>query len=133
MIVSIADTHTAIWYLFNDQRLSQGARSAFESASANGNQVGVASISLAEVVYLAEKSRIPATTLEKAIEVLRDPETVLTEVPFDSTVAEMMRLVPRGDVPDLPDRIIAATALKYGVPVISRDAKIRVAKLQTIW
>ena len=64
---------------------------------------------------------------------LRDPETVLTEVPFDSTVAEMMRLVPRGDVPDLPDRIIAATALKYGVPVISRDAKIRVAKLQTIW
>ena len=91
------------------------------------------SISLAEVVYLTEKSRIPAATLENALKVLRDPEQVLTEVPFDSTIAEMMRLVPREDVPDFPDRIVAATALQYGVPVISRDGKIRAAKLQTIW
>ena len=133
MIVFIADTHTAIWYLFNDRRLSPAARSAFETAIANGNQVGVSSISLAEVVYLTEKSRIPAATLENALGVLRDPEQVLTEVPFDSTIAEMMRLVPREDVPDFPDRIVAATALKYGVPVISRDGKIRAAKLQTIW
>jgi PIN domain nuclease of toxin-antitoxin system len=80
MIVAIADTHSAIWYLFNDSRLSQGARDAFDAASANGNQVGVSTISLAEIVYLAEKGRIPSTTLENALEILRDPERILTEV-----------------------------------------------------
>jgi len=36
-------------------------------------------------------------------------------------------------VPDLPDRIIAATALHLNVPVISRDSKIQAANLQTVW
>lgn len=44
-----------------------------------------------------------------------------------------MRLVPRADVPDMPDRIVAATAVYFGVPVISRDARIRASNVQTIW
>jgi hypothetical protein len=42
----------------------------------------------------------------------------------------------RGDqaeVPDMPDRIAAATALHFGVPVISRDGRIRASSLQTVW
>jgi len=41
--------------------------------------------------------------------------------------------VPRAEVPDMPDRIIAATALHLGLPLISRDRKIQLAGLQTIW
>jgi PIN domain nuclease of toxin-antitoxin system len=33
----------------------------------------------------------------------------------------------------MPDRIVAATALRFGVPIISRDGKIRASKLATIW
>ena len=33
----------------------------------------------------------------------------------------------------MPDRIIAATALHLGVPVISRDGKIRASTVATIW
>lgn len=44
-----------------------------------------------------------------------------------------MRKVPRQDVPDLPDRVIAATALLRGVPILSRDARIRTSGIQTIW
>jgi PIN domain nuclease of toxin-antitoxin system len=33
----------------------------------------------------------------------------------------------------MPDRIIAATALSLGVPVISRDGKIRTSAVETIW
>jgi len=36
-------------------------------------------------------------------------------------------------VPDMPDRIIATTAVVYGVPLISRDAKIRASTVTTIW
>lgn len=34
---------------------------------------------------------------------------------------------------DMPDRIIAATAIQRNVPVISRDGKIRISNIQTIW
>ena len=33
----------------------------------------------------------------------------------------------------MPDRIIAATAVYFKVPVISRDRRIRSANLQTVW
>lgn len=44
-----------------------------------------------------------------------------------------MRSVDRRQVPDLPDRVIAATALHLSVPLISRDGKIRASGVATIW
>ncbi len=44
-----------------------------------------------------------------------------------------MKQVVRADVPDMPDRIVAATAVYFGVPVISRDGKIRASNVQSIW
>ena len=44
-----------------------------------------------------------------------------------------MQQVSREDIPDMPDRIVAATAVYLGVPVISRDGKIRASNVQTIW
>jgi predicted nucleic acid-binding protein len=58
--------------------------------------------------------------------------TVLGELPFDRHIAEAMRRVDRSQVPDLPDRIIAATALYQRVPLISRDRKIRLSGVSTL-
>ena len=33
----------------------------------------------------------------------------------------------------LPDRIIAATSVHLGLPLISRDSKIAASKVNTIW
>jgi hypothetical protein len=33
----------------------------------------------------------------------------------------------------MPDRMVAATAVYFDVPVISRDGGIRAASLKTIW
>ena len=44
-----------------------------------------------------------------------------------------MRKVSRAEVPDLPDRIVAATAVYFGVPVISRDGRIRSSAVQVFW
>jgi hypothetical protein len=62
MIEAIADTHALIWYLFKDSRLSNTARSQIEQATTVGNQIGFSSITLAEIVYLSERNRIPAET-----------------------------------------------------------------------
>ena len=44
-----------------------------------------------------------------------------------------MRAIPRSDVPDLPDRVIAATAALHGVPLLTRDERIRHSTVLTIW
>ncbi len=36
-------------------------------------------------------------------------------------------------VPELPDRIIAATALYLGLPLISRDRAIQQASIEVVW
>jgi PIN domain nuclease of toxin-antitoxin system len=59
MIIAIADTHAAIWYLFSDPRLGRAASAFIDAAIANGDHIGVSAISLAEMVYLIEKGRIP--------------------------------------------------------------------------
>ena len=56
------------------------------------------------------------------ISVIADAKNVLQEVQLDS-----------GMVTDFPDRIIAATALFYRVPVLSRDGRIRSSNIQTVW
>ena len=58
---------------------------------------------------------------------------LLVEIPFTQAIAQTMTQIPRVSVPDLPDRMIAATALYNNVPVISRDHKIKAAILRTIW
>jgi PIN domain nuclease of toxin-antitoxin system len=133
VIAAIADTHPAVWYLFNNPKLSASARQAIEDALRVGDQIGVSSISLAEMVYLSEKGRIPSTAVRDLIHRFFDSESPLRELAIDASVAEQMMAVSREEVPDMPDRIIAATGLRYGVPVISRDAKIRASKIQTIW
>jgi hypothetical protein len=37
MIAAVADTHTAAWYLFNNTKLSAGARQAIEEAFRAGD------------------------------------------------------------------------------------------------
>lgn len=90
-------------------------------------------ISLAEIVYLVEKGRLPIFAYEGLKDALNDPDFVLEEAPFTAGVVEAMRQVPREDIPDMPDRIVAATGLYFGVPVISRDGRIRASNIQTIW
>ena len=36
-------------------------------------------------------------------------------------------------LPDMPDRMIAATALALGVPLVTRDGRMRAAPLTTVW
>lgn len=60
MIAGVADTHTSLWYLFNDGRLSVAAGEFIDQAAAAGSQIVVSAISLAEIVYLIEKNRLPA-------------------------------------------------------------------------
>ncbi len=65
MIAGVADTHTALWHLFDDPRLSRPAADFIDQAARARHRIVVSSISLAEVVYLVEKNRLPAVAYEE--------------------------------------------------------------------
>lgn len=133
MIAAVADTHAALWHLYDDTRLSIPARTFMDAASDARQQIAISTISLAELVYLIEKGRIPAPAYRDLFEALADPDHAFTEAVFTASVVECMWRVSRADVPDMPDRMIAATATYLDVPLISRDRHIRSANLRTIW
>jgi PIN domain nuclease of toxin-antitoxin system len=133
VIAAVADTHAALWHLFGDTRLSGLAGDFIDRAAAARHRIVVSSVSLAEVVYLVEKARLPALAYDDLRSALSDPSHVLKEAPLTLEIVDAMRKIPRGAVPDMPDRIVAATALHFGVPVISRDRRIQTSTIATIW
>ena len=59
MIVGVADTHTALWHLFGDAKLSRTAEDFIQTAAAKRHKVAVSAISMAELVYLVERTGCP--------------------------------------------------------------------------
>ncbi|MFQ6101873.1 MAG: type II toxin-antitoxin system VapC family toxin [Anaerolineae bacterium] len=130
---AVTDTHALLWYLLADARLSTRAKRVFDDAAASGDTIGVPSICLVEIVYLVDKGRVPSAALDTLITQLETRTSVLEMIPLDQAVALSVQRVERTQVPDMPDRIIAATALHLELPIISRDYKIRLADLEAIW
>ncbi len=128
-----ADTHTIVWYLASDQRLTAKAGESLDSAAMDGEFIYVPSSCLVELTYLIEKRRLPASSREDLLRVLDDSKSPFRLAPLDRRVADMVEFVPRTLVPDLPDRIIAATAMALRVPLVTRDEKIRASQVETIW
>lgn len=133
MIRAIADTHALIWYLFEDRRLSRAAKQFMDNAAKSGEEIGFSAISVVEIVYLIEKDKIKPDTLERLLKATETSGAALVEVPVTGRIANKMHSISRESIPDMPDRIIAATGLDLNVPIISRDGKIKVGKLKTIW
>jgi PIN domain nuclease of toxin-antitoxin system len=129
----VVDTHTIIWYLSDDPRLSAKAGNALDSATAAGEVIHVPSICLVELTYVIEKRRLPASARNELLHALDDPLNPCSLVPLDRLVADALERVPRSEVPDLPDRIVAATAIALQAPLISRDARVRASRVETIW
>jgi PIN domain nuclease of toxin-antitoxin system len=114
----VVDTHSVIWYLQVDRRLSRAAETSMDGALAEGHAIHVPSICLVEMVYLIEKGRIPAVASDRVDEVVRDPDSGFQLAPLDLRVAEAIRRVARSEVPDMPDRILAARVLGCGAAAV---------------
>lgn len=133
MISAVTDTHAAIWYLYKDSRLSTAALAMFSDAQQNQKKIGISVMSFIEIIFLVERQRIVISAFNDMMKALDRQNSILEEIPIGRDIARTMLKIPHASIPDMPDRIIAATALHLGVPLISRDARIRLSKVKTVW
>jgi len=130
----VTDTHALYWHLTESSRLSKTVSEIFQQADAGLHRIFVPGIILIEVVYLIEKGRVSETSFETIIKLLNTPDGSYHIAPLDENTARAMFSVPRSGIPDMPDRIIVATAKSLKLPLITRDEKIIRAKVvPTLW
>ena len=131
----VTDTHALLWYINDLPELSVAALSAMENAENGGKKIYVPSISLVEIRYLVEKGKdVSESDYQTILSLLSDNYSALTLAPLSLEVAISLAQIPRATVPDMPDRIIAATALSMGLPLLTRDQKIQaLTNIKIIW
>jgi PIN domain nuclease of toxin-antitoxin system len=130
----VTDTHALLWHISNSANLSARAKVIFDNADMGRAIIIVPSIVLVECVYLAEKRRIEEERINEVFFRLSRPRYSykLVQIEVDTILA--LRSIARTIVPDMPDRIIAATALQLGLPLITKDGRISsLPGLTVIW
>ncbi len=129
----VLDTHVWLWWISSPEKLAADAAQAINDA-AGKNGIVISSISAWELALLVEKGR-----LVLSIDVqdwVRKTESLpfVRFAPIDNAIALRSVSLPGIFHADPADRIIAATALVMGLPLATKDEKIRVyPHLRTIW
>lgn len=134
MIDSVTDTHAIIWYLSKSKRLSRKAHTIFQQAQAGYGHVVVPSIVLVETIFLVQRMRVEEDITEILLALTEDPADGIYIYPLDKAVVQALSHFGPVAIPELADRIIAATALCLDLPLLTTDSTIQESSLvETVW
>jgi predicted nucleic acid-binding protein len=102
------------------------AADAALSAAARGGKLCISAITLVELDYLSTKKSFPyPDAFSRIVALILDPSAPVEVLPLALEVAQAMGQVPRSEVPDMPDGIIAATAVAHRLPLVPVDSTIQ--------
>jgi PIN domain nuclease of toxin-antitoxin system len=131
--VILLDTHVWLWLCLEPKRLSPAASAAIRRA-VNGGGLAIASITLWEVAMMLARGRVIAPgTPEAWLGMLIDRSAVIVKE-ITPAIAALATHFPGHFPGDPADRLIAATARAEGIPLVTRDTRMRASPLaDTIW
>ena len=127
----VTDTHPLIWFLTGrTRRLSQTARRVFNAAEAGRSGLHIPAVVLMELVLLEQIGRIRLSYADLRAQLALRP-TIQIE-PLDAADVDEARALAA--LPDPFDRMIAGTAVRLGLPLLTADAKIgALPNVETVW
>lgn len=125
----LLDTHTLLWFLADDKKLSRSARLLIE----NSNHVSV--VSVASLWEIAVKYGLGKLDLERPFDQMFPEELHLNHIEIlDITVDNLIKLTT---LPfhhrDPFDRLIIAQGLVEGLPIISADTEFDAYDVNREW
>jgi PIN domain nuclease of toxin-antitoxin system len=129
----VLDTHAWIWFISNPDLLSKRAKKAV-NAAVEDKSILISSISAWELALLVTKKRIKLTLDVTDWIAKSESLPFIQSVPVTNSIAVKSVNLPLPLHPDPADRIIIATALSVGAPLVTKDKKLLgYAPVRTIW
>jgi PIN domain nuclease of toxin-antitoxin system len=128
----LVDTHVVLWLALYPERISPRASIAIRQARELEADIFLSAISLYEIATVVTRKKVQ---LDVPLDDFLERTTALFRVkPLENRVA----IAAAGFAPPFPgdpfDRIIAATALTEGIPLVTADERIRRSGIvETIW
>jgi PIN domain nuclease of toxin-antitoxin system len=129
----VIDTHVWLWWISSPEKLAAEAAQAI-NAAVEGHGIVISSISAWEVALLVEKGRLELSMSAQDWVQKTESLPFVRFVPVDNSIALRSLALPGTFHADPADRIIAATALVMGLPLVTKDEKLLAyPHLRTIW
>ncbi len=128
----LVDTHIAVWWLQDDEKLSRQQRRVLARAQSSGGSVGLSTMTLWEIAKLVERRRL---RMDRAVdECLADLEQsdFFTVLPITARIAAESTRLGAAFPSDPADQIIAATARCHGLTLLTVDTRIRAAAVVAV-
>ena len=129
----VADTHVIIWDALQPESLSARAVEAIARANETDGII-FCEISLWEIAMLIRKERISVET--SYLDFIRLVKTSNQYIfhGISPEIADLSTQLPAEVSNDPADRLIAATAITAGVPLVTADGNLRRSKsIDTVW
>ena len=116
----VTDTQALIKFMLGKKVINDRSHQAYKSADNGEATIIIPAIVLMEVLYLFEKNRIDISLL-KTEDLFKSQNYQFEPLNFEilKTASEI------DDIPEMHDRLIAATARHLGLPLITNDPVIR--------
>jgi len=126
----VLDTHAWIWWISDPEKLSSKANHAIQQTKT----IGIAAISCWEIGMLVAKQRL---TLDREVGLWIKQSLALPPsrlLALEPDIAILSCQLPGNFHADPADRMIVATALHHGAPLITKDERIHAwAGCNSIW
>lgn len=122
----VTDTHTLIWYMTDNPKISPTARRILSE-----EYIIIPCIILFELLYLIEKKKI-SVDFNNFLMLVSSSRNYQIE-PICLPIIEKSRILPREMIADPWDRLIVATSLHLDFPLISCDKLLRKIGVKIIW
>ncbi|MGH9645832.1 MAG: type II toxin-antitoxin system VapC family toxin [Bryobacteraceae bacterium] len=127
----LLDTHVLIWLARDPSKLSRAATEAIRNSAQSGG-LAISAMTIWELAWLATHARL---NLKEPIDEFVGVLTSRTAIrPITPRIAILANQFPATYPGDPCDRLIGATAMAEGIPLVTKDSAIRsYRQIKTIW